>query len=363
MTAWTFFKVPVSFSAFVPQASSSQSEMSELVEDLVSPSSLNADTQEDCSNPPGGEDYLFVEARHPNTVLQGLNTLRLFNSFCDVTLCCGGQEFPCHRIVLASFSSYFQVHHVHHRPEGVQAGACGHQWSGATDDRHAGEVRLYVSGLHFQSKCPGDDLFQIRGQNGLVYNSMDPLTRVSGTQDVSATADHTLETFYPVSPTVDLQKVHVYKEDVNCTGFGDKYFFPHAHTLYFLEDEDVRCKLRPEQFRAKMIMFLFGSALARAHKLFGAKTMCVLDHPITVQAVGTNGRIFQFMVFQLNTTDLRQDDGIKNQVWLDEDVELYDFAKVRPLIKKKEVKVPAGLAGYKAETFSKFLALYLHGTV
>lgn len=27
------------------------------------------------------------------------------------------------------------------------------------------------------------------------------------------------------------------------------------------------------------------------------------------------------------------------QVWLDEDVELYDFAKVRPLIKKKEIVV------------------------
>lgn len=27
------------------------------------------------------------------------------------------------------------------------------------------------------------------------------------------------------------------------------------------------------------------------------------------------------------------------QVWLDDDVELYDFAKVRPLIKKKQVKV------------------------
>ncbi|KAF3846386.1 hypothetical protein F7725_003464 [Dissostichus mawsoni] len=55
------------------------------------------------------EDYLFVEARHPNTVLQGLNSLRLSNAFCDVTLCCGGKEFPCHRIVLASFSSYFQA--------------------------------------------------------------------------------------------------------------------------------------------------------------------------------------------------------------------------------------------------------------
>lgn len=58
---------------------------------------------------PSSEDYLFVEARHPSTVLQGLNSLRLNNAFCDVTLCCGGQEFPCHRIVLASFSSYFQV--------------------------------------------------------------------------------------------------------------------------------------------------------------------------------------------------------------------------------------------------------------
>lgn len=31
------------------------------------------------------------------------------------------------------------------------------------------------------------------------------------------------------------------------------------------------------------------------------------------------------------------------QVWLEEDVELYDFAKVRPLIKKKEVKVRRSL--------------------
>lgn len=67
---------------------------------------------EDCSLPSASldsEDFVFVEARHPNKVLEGLNSLRLNNAFCDVTLCCGGQEFPCHRIVLASFSSYFQA--------------------------------------------------------------------------------------------------------------------------------------------------------------------------------------------------------------------------------------------------------------
>ncbi|XP_061549116.1 39S ribosomal protein L37, mitochondrial isoform X4 [Phycodurus eques] len=146
-------------------------------------------------------------------------------------------------------------------------------------------------------------------------------------------------------------------------GFRGQHFYPHAHTLYFLEGDDARCKLRPEQFRAKMIMFLFGNALAQAHTLFGAKTYQVLDHPITIQAVGTNGRLFQFIVFQLNTTDLSGDDGIKNQVWLDEDAEIYDIAKVRPPFIKKQLKVPAGLAGYKPETFTKFLALYLHGAV
>ncbi|XP_076020753.1 kelch-like protein 24 [Genypterus blacodes] len=59
--------------------------------------------------PQSSEDQLFVEARHPNAVLQGLNSLRLNNALCDVTLCCGGQEFPCHRVVLASFSAYFQT--------------------------------------------------------------------------------------------------------------------------------------------------------------------------------------------------------------------------------------------------------------
>ncbi|XP_077416045.1 large ribosomal subunit protein mL37 [Vanacampus margaritifer] len=209
----------------------------------------------------------------------------------------------------------------------------------------------------------GNNLLQIRGQNGLLYRSVDPLPRLSGKQQVLETADHILETFYPVSPMVDLQKVNVYKEEVNCTGFRGQQYYPHAHTLYFVAGEESHCKLRPEQLRAKMIMFLFGNALARAHMLYGAKTNSVLDHPITIQAVGTNGRLFQFIVFQLNTTDLSGNDGIKNQVWLVEDAELYDSANLKPVMYRKEVKVPAGLVGYKPETFSKFLALYLHGAV
>ncbi|XP_068197660.1 large ribosomal subunit protein mL37 isoform X2 [Antennarius striatus] len=184
----------------------------------------------------------------------------------------------------------------------------------------------------------GNDLLQIRGQNGLLLSCMDPLSEVSGKEEVRGTADHILETLYPVSSTISLQKVHLYKEEVNCSGFTDDYPYPHAHTIYFLEGADPRWKLRPEQFRAKMVMFAFGNALVRAHKLYGPQPQRELDHPITVQAVGTNGRFFHFLVFQLNTTDFSRDDGIKNQV-------------------------PAGLSGYRPETFSKFLALYLHGVL
>lgn len=52
-------------------------------------------------------------------------------------------------------------------------------------------------------------------------------------------------------------------------GFRGDYPYPHAHTIYFLEGADA--KLRPEQFRAKMLMFTFGNALARAHKLYGVR--------------------------------------------------------------------------------------------
>ncbi|KAI4882099.1 hypothetical protein NFI96_029430 [Prochilodus magdalenae] len=204
----------------------------------------------------------------------------------------------------------------------------------------------------------GEDLFQVRGQNGLLLNCMSPLPALAGQEEIQSTADHVLETFYPISPTIDLQCTHVY-EQKNSIGFREDYPYPHAHTLYLMEAGNTP-PLYPEQLRAKMIMFAFGNALARARVLYGNESK-VLEKPIVVQSVATNGRLFQFVVFQLNTTELESDSGVKNLAWVDADQPLYDFAKIRPLIKKKVVRVPAGLSGYQPDTFKKFLALYLHG--
>lgn len=209
----------------------------------------------------------------------------------------------------------------------------------------------------------GKDLFQIRGTNGLLCTSMDPLPVPSEPEQVENTRENVLESFYPVSPTIDLQQVNIYHQEKNSTGFREGYPFPHAHTLYLDDPKNPRCVLHPEQFRAKMLMFAFGNALARAHLQYGTEPKEQLERPVVVQVVGTNGRCFSFLVFQLNTTALSEDSGVKNLVWLEKDSELYEYAKVRPLIKKKEVQVPAGLKGYNPETFSKFLSLYLNGAV
>lgn len=39
-----------------------------------------------------------------------------------------------------------------------------------------------------------------------------------------------------------------------------------------------------------------------------------LDEPLVAQVIGSNGQMLNFMCFQLNTTKLHTDDGIKNMV-------------------------------------------------
>lgn len=56
------------------------------------------------------------------------------------------------------------------------------------------------------------------------------------------------------------------------SGFRETYPYPHAHTVYFHDAENPGIKLRPDQFRAKLVMFAFGNALARAHIQYGVRT-------------------------------------------------------------------------------------------
>uniref|UniRef100_A0AAA9SVJ5 Large ribosomal subunit protein mL37 n=2 Tax=Bos TaxID=9903 RepID=A0AAA9SVJ5_BOVIN len=205
-------------------------------------------------------------------------------------------------------------------------------------------------------------LIQVHGSSGAQLNAKDPLPPIASREEVEATKNHVLETFSPISPTISLQECHIY--DVNDdTGFREGYPYPCPHTLYLLESANLRAhRFQPDQLRAKMILFAFGNALAQARLLYGNDPK-VLEQPVVVQSVGTDGRVFQFLVLQLNTTDLASEEGIKNLVWVDSDQLLYQHFWCLPVIKKKVVVEPVGPTGFQPETFRKFLALYLHGAV
>ena len=51
----------------------------------------------------------FMVRSHLMQVLGGLNSLRNEGVLCDVTICVDSTEFMCHRVVLASCSSYFKA--------------------------------------------------------------------------------------------------------------------------------------------------------------------------------------------------------------------------------------------------------------
>lgn len=112
-------------------------------------------------------------------------------------------------------------------------------------------------------------LLQVRGTSSTMLSAKDPLPPIASREEVEATRSHVLETFYPISPTIDLQECHVYevKDD---TGFREGYPYPHPHTLYFLEKANLRPqRFLPEQLRAKMLLFAFANALAQARLLYG----------------------------------------------------------------------------------------------
>ncbi|KAF7244379.1 39S ribosomal protein L37, mitochondrial [Varanus komodoensis] len=203
-------------------------------------------------------------------------------------------------------------------------------------------------------------LLQVCGPGGKLVNAKTPLPPIASKDEVLATENHILETFHPISPLIDLQEVNVY-ETKNDTGFQEGYPYPYAHTIYFPGSGKIP-RMRPEQLRANMMMFAFGSALAKAKRLYGDEPM-VLEKPIVVQSIGSDGLCFQFMIFQLNTTDLNPSIGVKNLVWIDADQFLYEDYLTEPETKHNVVVVPAGVYHYHPDTFKKFLAFYLHGVV
>ncbi|XP_061427659.1 large ribosomal subunit protein mL37 [Lethenteron reissneri] len=208
----------------------------------------------------------------------------------------------------------------------------------------------------------GPESVHARGPHGAVLVGRAPLGRIASPEETESASGEPLPDFSPISPLIDLQRVHV-THTATTTGIREGFPYPHAHTLFLLEGLDECCRLSASQLRAKMLVFSFAHALAQARALYGEAPLRSLPVPVVVQSVATNGRVFHFSALQLNTTELRGGDGPRNAAWTLGDQLLYDFAKTRPLVHKRLVQVPVGVSGFNPSTFYTFLAFFLNGAL
>jgi len=83
----------------------------------------------------------------------------------------------------------------------------------------------------------------------------------------------------------------------------------------------------------------------------------VLPEPISTQCIMTNGDIFRFVCFQLNTLNFETSDGVKNLVWFDED-ERPLFNRLMP---KRAMLRNTRYLDYDPDVFRQLVSFYVNG--
>lgn len=84
--------------------------------------------------------------------------------------------------------------------------------------------------------------------------------------------------------------------------------------------------------------------------------------PVSVQCVISDGRKVSFICHQLNTLDFENDTGIKNFIWIDDNIEMFKYAHLKiPGTKryKHAAETTICLEDVNHTAFEKFLKFVL----
>ncbi|XP_034475449.1 39S ribosomal protein L37, mitochondrial [Drosophila innubila] len=163
-----------------------------------------------------------------------------------------------------------------------------------------------------------------------------------------------LPDLYPMKSTVSMPKQHIYMEN-NFYPIRKEIACSHPHTIFTFFNKSVvgnvhGSEVSKTQFYGRSLLKAFVVAVARAKQLGDVPTNGVLQKPIVVQCIQTNGQEFHFGVLQLNTLNLSADSITKNYWFHRPSVELFTeccYQTGRPHID-----------GYNSEVFRTLNAFY-----
>ncbi|CAD7091271.1 unnamed protein product [Hermetia illucens] len=238
---------------------------------------------------------------------------------------------------------------------------------GITDDR---KNRLIISKLLFEcEKLHGRSLvFQRRLGNDLkchIHFSKDdhPLqfdfnidTIITSKRPLDPVKDRInsdLPDIFPLKSTISIPVTKKY-EIQTVFPITQSTSFPNPHTI-FLHFSPLSVgnlygtPVTDSQFQARNMLKAFSVAAARAKQLYGDNATN-LEKPVVVQSVHTDGKLFHFGTYQLNTLNLDGRDGLKNYWFQKPTTELFHECKYdvgRPI-----------LTGYNSAVISYLNAFY-----
>lgn len=199
--------------------------------------------------------------------------------------------------------------------------------------------------------------FCIIGKNSLPQIAFD--------QVLEKTKDYQFIDMFPIFPTIDLKDQHVYNLKKNYlidnrSDLNGKM----VQTVININDDDFT----NDQDISRLIMVLFGTAYAQANMLkLSVNQDGLLQRPLVVNGISVTNQRFNYATFQLNTLNLKDNRGVKNIVFYDDDGQNEIYMN-RPTVEslpyptqKNIQRLALRNLQYNPSVFEKFLAYFTYG--
>lgn len=165
----------------------------------------------------------------------------------------------------------------------------------------------------------GNQTLAVRGRAGTFLTSREKLPQFYDNSTVEESQKYELDSMSPISPYINLSQHSVNNE--NSTGFWRGRSFPYLHTLIVIDNQAI-----PEiQLIQKGLVYLFSCLLSQATEKHGNEIVGkTLPEAECAQCIVTNGKRFSFLLYQLNTLDIKDvNSGVKNLVHIERPGLLY----------------------------------------
>ncbi|XP_063627943.1 large ribosomal subunit protein mL37 [Cydia splendana] len=172
-----------------------------------------------------------------------------------------------------------------------------------------------------------DELIQFQDLSHILVTSNKPLNHEVAGSDIPYVE---IPDLYPVKHTATLPREHFYTEK-SIYPFKPTISVKHPHTtwLHFNKTEVnniYETPVTPNQVLGRSLTHAFTVATAYAKQLHG-ENVKDLPEPVYVNCIQTDGQLYHFGVFELNTLNVDGKEGTKNVWYCKNNMKLYDSSR------------------------------------